>query len=86
MSSSRRGVLQAIAGLSVAVIAASVGVPVALRKMFDDVQELSTLFIPSGETVTISSNDSDTYDAIVWEQSGTLNWEQGGSIHLENTA
>lgn len=84
--SERRSVLQAIAGLSIATLVAGVGLPVAFRKMFDDAQGLGILFIRSGEIVTISSDDSETYDAIVWEQSGTLNWEEGGSIQLADTA
>jgi len=46
----------------------------------------SVLEIPTGETVTIASDSSESYSAINWEQGGTLNWESGGIIQLENTA
>ncbi len=44
------------------------------------------LEVPSGETVTIASDSSESYTAINWEQGGTINWESGGSLQLENTA
>lgn len=46
------------------------------------ISESSYLEILSGETVTIESDDSETYEWIHWESGGTLEWESGGKIAL----
>jgi len=68
--SSRRGILQAIAGLSIASIVAGVGLDVALTKMFDDAKQFEGLIVPSGETYTIDSGETETYSYA--EINGTL--------------
>lgn len=77
----RRGFLSHIVEIVTVGILIAFVAPTTLEVLSEESDALQRLIIRSGQTTTVSTS-SETYTAVYWEDTGTLEWPDGGTFTL----
>lgn len=82
VSSGRREFIKGVTALGVVSFLVAVLAPISTQQLYDAAEELGILTIDSGETYTVRSGTTETYEGVNAESGGTLALEDSATLEI----